>query len=56
MQEMLYKDVTSYDETLRILHRALLDNLTNSVSCFSMWVMSCLLHFVQEVELEKFSV
>jgi hypothetical protein len=56
MQEMLHKDVTSYDETLRILDRALLDHLTDSMFCFPMWVMSCLLHFVEEVELEKFNV
>jgi hypothetical protein len=56
MQGMLYKDVTLYDEILRILNRALLHHLTDSMSCFSMWVMSCLLHFVQKAELEKFSV
>jgi hypothetical protein len=56
MQEVLWKDVTSYDETLRIPDRALLDHLTDAMSCFSTWVMSWPLHFVQEIELEKFSV
>jgi hypothetical protein len=56
MQEILWKDVTSHDETLRIPDRALLDHLTGAMPCFSTWVTSCPLHFVQEIELEKFSV
>jgi hypothetical protein len=53
MQEMLCKDVTSHDETLCIPNRALLDHLIDAMSCFSPWVISCSLHFVQEVELEN---
>jgi len=51
---MLCKEETSRDETLRNPDRALLDHLTEAMACFSTWVMSCPLHFVQEVKLEKF--
>lgn len=34
MQEMLCKDVTSRDETLRNPDRALLDHLTDAMACF----------------------
>jgi len=54
MQEMLCKDVTSRDEISANQTERCLYHLTDAMACFSTWVMSCPLHFVQEVELEKF--